>query len=156
MQLLNSSHMGPFLEFEEGGVMPKANIEHFVILHANNSMAWEAANENKTKRTKTRKKKISTDEYEQLALMAAYEDEEEKDLGKDEVKVNISLSEELHLIRKQRKINCGSTAILADNGWFICPVYSGMGTLNPVIAQKLPNKGGYRLIISSIPLTQFL
>ena len=128
MQLLNSPHVGQFLEFEEGGDIPKGNIEHFVLVHLQNPGDLNNALE-----VKKGKKK------------AAAVSEEEEDIEEDVV--DMSDEEVLHLIRRTRKINCASTSILGDNGWFLCPVYTDMTELRPVICKKLPAKKGYKLII---------
>ena len=153
MQLLNSQFTSSYLEFEEdGSTIDKMDIEHFVLIHTTNPIKWEKEHYSIKKKTSTRSRKNSQMSEDELIAM---EEAQEEELGKGEEKVSISRSDELHLIRKLRKINCGSMSILGDNGWFICPVYTGMTTLNPVISTKLPNKKGYKLIILSTPLMVF-
>lgn len=153
MQLLNSPFTSSYLEFEGNGhIIEKADIEHFVIIHSMNPSKWEQEHK-AVKKTATRSRKhhveISEDD------LMAMEEAQEEELTNGEEKVSISHNEELHLIRKLRKINCGSTTMLGDNGWFICPVYKGMMSLNPVVGTKLPNKRGYKLTILSTPLMVF-
>lgn len=155
MQTLNSQFTKPYLEFEENGTyISKADIEHFVIIHTIDPMKWEQANKSvKAINSRSRKKRVPQEVSEDdLILM---EEAQEEELGKGEEKISISHSEELNLIRKLRKINCGSINMLADNGWFICPVYKGMISLNPVVVNKLPSTKGYKLIILSTPLMTF-
>lgn len=148
MQLLNSPYVSPYLEVEDGGVVAKDDIEHFVIVHTAHPEEWELRNRQNLVGKKPRKKaKLYDDDV-------SFEGELEDGLGEDEEKVAIGIDEELHLIRKLRKIACGSTSILADDGWFICPVYVGMDGLYPIVAHKLPNKRGYRLTILSTPLVE--
>ena len=148
IQLLNSPHVGPYLEFENGDVLMKNNIEHFVIIHTNAPYEWEdRANVSKPK-TRRKKKVAEVSEEENMANLAAYEEVDETEIGRNEEKITISSDEELQLIRKLRKINCGSLSTLADNGWFICPVYANMSSLNPVYVKQLPKHKGYKLMIS--------
>ncbi len=153
MQLLNSPFTSSYLEFEkDGSIIDKVDIEHFVLIHTVAPTKWEKEHYVAKKKTSTRSRKKSQISEDDLLAM---EEAQEEELGKGEEKVSISRNDELHLIRKLRKINCGSTSMLGDNGWFICPVYKGMTSLNPVISTKLPNKKGYKLIILSTPLMEF-
>lgn len=128
MQLLNSPHVGQFLEFEEGGNISKSDIEHFVLVHL--SHPGELDNLLDVKK-KAKKKAVV---------------EEEEDVSEEDV-VNMSEAETLQLIRRIRKINCPSINVLKDNGWFLCPIYVGVTELRPLICKKLPAKKGYKLVI---------
>lgn len=148
MQLLNSPYVGQQLELEEGGSISKLDIEHFVIVHSSDPSKWEERNKQKRIAVSTRRRRLPFDEDDLLPI-------EDEGLVEGEEKVTISKEEELHLIRKLRKIACGSTSVLADGGWFICPVYVGMESLNPIVSHRLPNKRGYRLTILSTPIAVF-
>lgn len=152
MQLLNSQFTSSYLEFEENGTtIDKVDIEHFVLIHSMNPAKWEKEHKAAKKQTTRPHKQTMLTEDDLFAM----EEAQEEELANGEEKVSISRNEELHLIRKLRKINCGSTTMLGDNGWFICPVYKGMTSLNPVVATKLPSKKGYKLTILSTPLMVF-
>ena len=163
MQLLNSDYVGQALEKENGGVIPKNKIEHFVIIHASAPYQWAGSEDNKASKPTTRRKKKDLEELpftgeteaDRMASLSTMEEaEEDTELGRDEQKISLNQGAEIQVIRNLRKINCGSTSMLLDNGWFICPVYMGMTELSPVYVRKLPNKKGYRLIISDTPLTK--
>ena len=133
LQLLNSPHIGQFLNFEEGGTIPKGEIEHFAIVHLQNPEEVNKGFEIKRKTKKTTVESESTEEVEEDV-------------------VTMSESETLSLIRRLRKINCPSMTTLGDNGWFICPIYSGMTELRPLSYKKLPAKKGYKLTILKVSI----
>lgn len=147
IQLLNSPYVSQELELEDGGSISKLDIEHFVIVHSSDTSKWEEENRKKRIANATRRRRAVYDN--------AAAEEPSDGLGEGEEKVSISKEDELHLIRKLRKVACGSTTTLADNGWFICPVYVGMESLNPIVSHKLPNKKGYRLTVLSTPIATF-
>lgn len=156
---------GNFIVDKNDNEIPKSAYNHFVIIHTNPSIAEKWNKEmasidgfNTTiKKAKKSSKKSKQDlsEFEEDALLNEQEVAEEDLLSLGESEVSLEETEGLIHIAHSRKINYSSTSILADNGWFICPIYSGMNGLYPIIHQKLPNKKGYRLYETKVPLVKF-
>ena len=155
IQILNNSAMSPFLFQDNGSVISKNDIEHFIVVHARNTDLYdeECRKLNSTKKPiKRRKKQVEEDEIEKYAEMEEKSIEEEENVGKDEQNVNLTDDEVYHLIAKQRKINIASTTILSDNNWFICPVFKGMDGLYPLSFKRDNDRKSYRVIVTSIPI----
>lgn len=157
LHLLNNPSVGPYIFLENGSVINKNDIEHFIVVHAMDTTAWDkemARASVPTTATKKRgRKKIEekTDE-EKYAELAADDDQREEEISADEQSVFMNNDSILHLIAKSRKINCPSTTVLGDDNWFICPVYKHMDGLYPISFNKLPGTKGYRLNIISVPI----
>lgn len=156
LQILNNSTMSPYLFQDNGSVINKNDIEHFVVVHARDISSWEKeVNKisNPPKKTRGRKKKVvEENEVSKYAEMESNEIEEEENLSKNEENVNLSDDDVYHLIAKQRKINIASTTILADNNWFICPVFKGMDGLYPLSFKRDNERKSYRINIIGVPI----
>lgn len=157
-----------FIVNQNGDEVSKGNYNHFVIVHTNSDISEKWNNEmikidgfnvtekKVTKSSKTKSKaKPQLDEFGDNAKLMNKEIIEEELLGFGEQKINLDEIDQLVHIAKSRKINIPSTTILADNNWFICPIYSDMKGLYPIIHKKLPNKKGYKLYETTIPLLKF-
>lgn len=151
---------GNFIVEQNNNEMSKENINHLVILHTNSDLTnkW---NEEMIKidgfnviPTKPKKKK-SKEETEEISDPIANEVEEEDQFSPGESKVSLNKIDELIHIAKSRKINVGNTNLLADDNWYICPIYGNVNGLYPIIYKKLDNKKGYKVYISKIPLISF-
>lgn len=155
IHLLNNTFVGPYLFLENGAVIKKSDIEHFIVLHAVDTSLWdkEVAIPKSTKKQYKKKKQEKTEE-EKYADLVAEEDMNSEEVSADEQSVVLSNDDILHLIARSRKINCPSTTVLGDSNWFICPVYKGMDGLYPLTYSKLSDIKGYRLTILSTPLMQ--
>lgn len=154
IHLLNNSFVGPYLFLENGSVINKNDIEHFIVLHAVTTEPWlkEVATSSKVTMKRSYKKREEKTEEEKYAELTAEEEKREEEVTRDEQSIVLSNDDVLHLIAKTRKINCPSATVLGDENWFICPVYKGMDGLYPVSFSKLSDNKGYRLNIINVPL----
>lgn len=154
IHLLNNSFIGPYIFLDNGSVINKNDIEHFIVVHAVTTDQW--LNEyNKSSSTITKrsyKKHEEKTEEQKYAELAADEEQREEEVTRDEQSIVLGNDDILHLIAKQRKINCPSATVLGDDNWFICPVYKNMDGLYPVAFTKLSDNKGYRLNIIGVPL----
>lgn len=154
IHLLNNQFTGPYLFLDNGAVINKNDIEHFLVVHAVNTESWdrEVASYNPPKTKRQYKKKEEKTEEERYAEFEASQSQLEEEVSRDEQSVTLSDDDILHLIAKTRKINCPSTTVLGDSNWFICPVYKGMDGLYPLSSTKLSDNKGYRVNIINVPL----
>lgn len=154
MQLLNNQFTGPYLFLDNGSVINKNDIEHFLVVHAVDTSSWDLEVSKyipvSTKRS-YKKKEIKTEE-EQYAELEAAQEQKEEEVSRDEQSVKLDNDSVLRLIAKSRKINCPSTTILDDSNWFICPIYKDMDGLYPLSYTKLSDDKGYRINIINVPL----
>lgn len=153
--LLNNASMGPYIFLDNGAVINKNDIEHFLVVHAVTTEPWDqevAKSLSKPIKRRSRKKAKEKTDEEKFAELEAQEDQRAEEVSPDEQSLSMDDDSVLHLIAKSRKINCPSTTILGDNNWFICPIYKGMDGLYPITHSKLADNKGYRLNIISVPL----
>lgn len=147
MLLLNNKMVGPYLFLENGSVINKNDIEHFVVLHALKPEFWEeGSQEGIFKRTFNKETDLS--EAEQFAKL----EENVEEVNVDEQSVVLDDDAVLRLIARNRNINCPSLSILRDDGWFICPVFKGMDGLYPCTYKKLAGNKGYSISVSNKPI----
>lgn len=154
---------GNFIVEQNGNEMSKENINHLVILHTNSALTqkWNEEMEKIDgfnvfgKTTKRKYNKSKNKENESITDIVAEEVEEEDLISHGENKVSLSKIDELIHIAKSRRINIGSAKLLGDENWYICPIYSNVNGLYPIIYKKLDNKKGYKVYISKIPLIAF-
>jgi len=154
IHLLNNQFTGPYLFLDNGAVINKNDIEHFLVVHAVNTEPWdrEVSKYNPPQQRKIYKKKVEKTEEEKYAELEAEQAKAEEEITRDEQSINLDDDGVLHLIAKQRKINCPSTTVLGDANWFICPVYKGMDGLYPLSYTKLSDDKGYRVNVINVPL----
>lgn len=145
---------------------PKSIYNHLVIIHTspevnktwysqmikNNS--FDNINKIITRKSRKRKKK-SDNEFENDSELIEQEVMDEDSLSIDETEIALDDMAQLTHIARSRKINVPNTTTLADNNWFICPIYNGVDGLYPLIHKKLDNKKGYQIFESEVPLLRF-
>lgn len=144
------------IDEETGTVYDKdTDIENFAIIFDTKPEEYAEKVLPKVKETKRRKKtaaKNSTTPYWDAEETAAIKDikaeEESMELSYGEEKVDMNDVDKLHLIAKELKIQCASSAMLKTKGWFLVPILSKpMTEFRPVMWEEIKN--GYRLVVKS-------
>lgn len=119
-------------------VVEREDIGHFVILYDNEPELYsmEDNTEAKKRGRKSTKKTIEKKSYE---------------IGSSDPIDNYD--DFLRLIAKKLRITEQSTAILANDGWWICPITKELTELRPMTVRQ--DKNGYLVYIKKNPLCKF-
>lgn len=117
-------------------VVEREDIGHFVILYDNEPELYKMDEEDTTKRKRktTAKKEIKEYEIGSADPINNYDDF-------------------LRLIAKKLRVTENSTAILANDGWWICPIMKPLTSLRPMVVKQ--DRNGYLAYIKKNPLCKF-
>ena len=117
-------------------VVEREDIGHFVILYDNEPELYKMNEEDTTKRKRktTAKKEIKEYEIGSADPINNYDDF-------------------LRLIAKKLRVTENSTAILANDGWWICPIMKPLTSLRPMVVKQ--DRNGYLAYIKKNPLCKF-
>ena len=120
-------------------VVEREDIGHFVILYDNEPELYSMDDAEPKKRGRKSTKKTSTKEKKSYEIGSA-----------DPIN---NYDDFLRLIAKKLRITEQSTAILANDGWWICPITRELTELRPMIVKQ--DKNGYLAYIKKNPLCKF-
>ena len=117
-------------------VVEREDIGHFVILYDNEPELYKMDEEDTTKRKRKTTAKKEVKEYE---------------IGSADPINNYD--DFLRLIAKKLRVTENSTAILANDGWWICPIMKPLTSLRPMVVKQ--DRNGYLAYIKKNPLCKF-
>ena len=134
-----------------------AVIENFAIIYDTKPFLYKGSDDEPKKKRRGRPSKNETSDEDiekslfENEINTADDESPEEDNGEEGIR--LSREEMMNLIAKELKINVASYTVLANQGWYMCPIMKDMTEMRPVEVETIKN--GYRLVLKKDPLFTF-